>query len=188
MRPPRATRRFLPDPVPAEDVAAILEAARWTGSARNRQPWRFVVVRDPATRAALSRCGAYAQHLAGAPLVIALGVDESSGSDAHFDMGRAAQVLMSAAGALGYGTCPATFFPDDLVDRAGVLTGLGAPWRVRWAVSVGRAAPDPPPPAGSRSAVPTGRRPLSELCSVPPTSSRAARSDRGTPPPAPGPR
>ncbi len=165
--PPRATRRFLPSPPAEADVTAMLEAARWTGSARNRQPWRFVVARDAALRTALSRCGAFAQHLAGAPLVVALAVDESSGADAHFDMGRAAQSLMSAAAELGYGTCPATFFPDALVDRAGALTGLGPPWRVRWAVSVGRPAPGPAA-SGLRSAVPGGRRPLSELCPAPP--------------------
>jgi nitroreductase len=155
--PPRATPRFLADPVPAEHVAAMIEAARWTGSARNRQPWRFVVVRDAVLRAELSRLGAYAQHLAGAPLVVGLAVDESSGADAHFDMGRAAQVLMSAAADLGYGTCPATLFPDSNVAAAGCLVGMEPPWMIRWALSVGRPAPAPDGAAGVR-AIPSGRR------------------------------
>lgn len=185
--PPRATRAFLPDPVPRADLLTMLEAARWTGSARNRQPWRFVVARDPGLRLALSRCGAYAQHLAGAPLVVALAVDESSGSDAHFDMGRAAQSLMSAAGELGYGTCPATFFPDERVDRAGRLTGLEPPWRVRWAVSVGRPAPVPAG-AGGRPAIPTGRLPLSRLCPAPSAPSAPGGDETSVPDtPAPGP-
>lgn len=161
-RPPHATRRFLPDPVPAEHVAAMIEAARWTGSARNRQPWRFVVVRDATLRAALSRCGAYAQHLAGAPLVVGLAVDESSGADAHFDMGRAAQVLMGAAADLGYGTCPATLFPDSNVAAAGRLVGLEPPWAMRWALSVGRPSPAGDGSAGVR-AIPPGRLPPEEL-------------------------
>lgn len=157
-RPPLATRHFLPDPVPAGDVDAIIEAARWTGSARNRQPWRFAVVTDPALRGSLARLGAYAQHLAGAPLVIGIAVDETSGEDAHFDAGRAAQVLMGAAGQLGYGTCPATLFPTTNADEAAALVGLGPPWRMRWALSVGRPAPAPAA-AGMRSAVPRGRLP-----------------------------
>lgn len=160
-RPPAAVRRFLADPVAADDVRRMLEAARWTGSARNRQPWRFAVVEDARMRRALSRLGAYAQHLEGAPLVVAIAVDEGSGADAHFDAGRAAQVLMGAAGALGYGTCPATLFPEANVDAAGALVGVEAPWRVRWAVSVGR--PDASPGPRGRRAVPAGRRPLHEI-------------------------
>lgn len=163
----------------------MLEAARWTGSARNRQPWRFVVVRDEGLRRALSRCGAYAQHLAGAPAVVALAVDERSGADAHFDMGRAAQSLMTAAGERGYGTCPATLFPDEMVHRAGALLGVAPPWRVRWAVSVGRPAAAPEP-AGARPAIPRGRLPLSELCPAPPSPGSSGPNAPGRPPPAPG--
>lgn len=160
--PPRATRRFRADTVPDDHVAAMIEAARWTGSARNRQPWRFVIARDPALRLALSRLGAYAQHLAGAPLVIGLAVDEASGSDAHFDAGRAAQVLMGAAGELGYGSCPATLFPDANVTEAGRLVGLGAPWRLRWAIAMGLPADATGARSGTR-AIPSGRLPPEDL-------------------------
>jgi nitroreductase len=158
LRPPRATRRFLAEPVADDDLERILDAGRWAGSARNRQPWRFVVFRDAGLRGELARLGAYAQHLASAPLVIGLAVDEDSGSDAHFDVGRAAQALMSAAGALGYGTCPATLFPEANVNRAGRLAGAHPPWRMRWAIAVGRAAP-PLPPRRGRPAIATGRLP-----------------------------
>ena len=42
----RAVRQFGPDPLPEELLRNILEVARWSGSAGNRQPWEFVVVRD----------------------------------------------------------------------------------------------------------------------------------------------
>jgi nitroreductase len=29
----------MPVPIPAEDLAEVLEVARWTGSGMNRQPW-----------------------------------------------------------------------------------------------------------------------------------------------------
>ena len=35
-------RSFLPDPVPADALQAIFEAARWSPSCFNAQPWRFV--------------------------------------------------------------------------------------------------------------------------------------------------
>jgi nitroreductase len=49
----RACRRYAADPVPDTDLAAILEAATHAPSAENRQPWVFVVVRDPQVRAAV---------------------------------------------------------------------------------------------------------------------------------------
>jgi nitroreductase len=36
-------RAFAPRPVPAADVAALFEAARWAASSTNEQPWRFIV-------------------------------------------------------------------------------------------------------------------------------------------------
>src|SRR6185503_4661417 len=49
----RAIRRYRPDPVPERDLAAILFAATRAPSGSNRQPFRFVVLRDGpvATRA-----------------------------------------------------------------------------------------------------------------------------------------
>lgn len=49
----RACRAFAADPVPAEDVARMIEAATHAPSAENSQPWEFVVVRSPEARAAL---------------------------------------------------------------------------------------------------------------------------------------
>ena len=42
----RAIRRFKPDPVPDAALRAVLEAATRAPSGANRQPWRFVVIRD----------------------------------------------------------------------------------------------------------------------------------------------
>jgi nitroreductase len=39
-------RQYSPEPVPDAVVDQLLELARWTGSAKNGQPWRFIVVRD----------------------------------------------------------------------------------------------------------------------------------------------
>lgn len=46
----RSIRRFLPDPVPDEVVAALIEAATRAPNGRNAQPWRFIAVRDPEMR------------------------------------------------------------------------------------------------------------------------------------------
>ena len=49
----RAARSFLPDDVDDATVARILTAATHAPSAENSQPFVFVVVRDPALRAAI---------------------------------------------------------------------------------------------------------------------------------------
>ncbi|GAA5067160.1 nitroreductase [Thermocatellispora tengchongensis] len=156
----RATRWFTGEPVPTGEIVRVLEAARWTGSARNRQPWRFVVVRDRELQRRLSLLGGYAGHLATAPVVVLLAIDHGTGGeDAEFDGGRVAQSLMLAAHAAGLGSCPASFFPAANVARAGRLAGVEPPWRVRTAISLGYPAPAPE----GRSAIPTGRLPLDRL-------------------------
>jgi len=53
----RACRAFRPDPPDDELVARVLESATHAPSAENRQPWVFVVVRDPERRAAIGELG-----------------------------------------------------------------------------------------------------------------------------------
>lgn len=50
MRRRRSVRDFSPEPVPPDVVDAAIEAAASAPSGANRQPWRFVVVRDPAVK------------------------------------------------------------------------------------------------------------------------------------------
>src|SRR5262245_56854088 len=47
----RAMRRLKPDPVPSELISKIIEAATMGPSGGNRQPWMFVVVTNPDTKA-----------------------------------------------------------------------------------------------------------------------------------------
>src|SRR5215210_8926096 len=54
LRSLRAVRSFRPDPVPQEVVDHILEVARWSGSASNKQPWQIWVVRERDTLRSLA--------------------------------------------------------------------------------------------------------------------------------------
>lgn len=51
----RSIRRYRPEPVAPALLEQLLEAAMWAPSAHNRQPWRFCVVTQPATKLALSQ-------------------------------------------------------------------------------------------------------------------------------------
>ncbi len=46
----RSIREYSPEPVSDQDIDLILEAARQAPSGENAQPWRYVIVKDPATR------------------------------------------------------------------------------------------------------------------------------------------
>ncbi len=49
----RAVRRLRPDPIPDDVLERLLQAACWAPSGGNQQPWRVVVVTDPAKKAGL---------------------------------------------------------------------------------------------------------------------------------------
>jgi nitroreductase len=50
MRTLRAVRRLRPDPIAADVLHRVLEAATWAPTGGNRQPWRILVVKDPVRR------------------------------------------------------------------------------------------------------------------------------------------
>lgn len=106
----RDTRHYLDRPLPEELIQRILQAGRMAGSSKNSQPVRFVVVRSPERKEALSRCGQYARHLAAAPLVVALVLTPGGGA---FDAGRAAQNMMVAAWAEGVTSCPVAMHDEQ---------------------------------------------------------------------------
>jgi len=51
----RSLRRYRPDPVPDALIEDILHAAIYAPSAHNRQPWRFAITRETATKEGLAR-------------------------------------------------------------------------------------------------------------------------------------
>ena len=50
----RSVRRYLDKEIPQEHVDYVLEAARWAPSPHGRQPWRFAVIRQEATKRRLA--------------------------------------------------------------------------------------------------------------------------------------
>ena len=152
----RVVRQYSPDPLSEADTDAILEAGRWTGSAKNRQDWAFVVVDDPEQQARLADCGQFSQPLRDARLVI-LPVRLPDGYE--FDIGRVSQNMMLAAAARGVGSCPVTLHDDEC---AAEVLGLPAGHQARYALCFGY--PDMAAEGESRAARSMGgRKPLTEL-------------------------
>ena len=104
LRDLRAVREYRPDPVPEVVLDDIYEVTRWTGSARNLQPWELVVVRERATLERLAKFEGYAAHLAAAPLGVVLVMDGENPEYATYDEGRLAERIMLAAAAHGLGS------------------------------------------------------------------------------------
>lgn len=162
LRSLRQTRRFTDQPVPDAIVDDILEVARWSGSAKNTQPWHFVVVTDPDDIQRLSEAGQFAGFLAGAPLVIVIAMAGQNPRIEPWDEGRVTERIMLAADAHGLGSGTGWFAPGaDGEDGVKELLGIPAGMVVRQAIGVGY-----PDDADQRArTVQGGRKPIEEIVS-----------------------
>lgn len=111
----RAVRQLRPDPLEDSVLREILEVARWSGSAGNRQPWKFIVVHDRGMLQALSRIdGAVAAHLATAGVGVAIVMHPEVPDLDAYDEGRVAERILLAACVQGLGAAVGHFTgPDD---------------------------------------------------------------------------
>ena len=148
----RDQRVFLPEPIPDEALRRILQAARMTGSSKNSEPNRLIVVRDRAQLAALAALSPSAKFFSYAAAVIVIAQTQPH----EFDAGRCAQNMMVAAWNDGIGSCPA-HLPESAV---ATLLGIPAALRVNREIAFGYVDP-------ARAAAPAGvarkRKPLEEL-------------------------
>lgn len=116
-----SVRSYVPRPVEQDVLDRILEAVRMAPSGSNRQPWRFVVVRDSHTRARLSVACANQRFIASAPVVIAgVGlmperVMRCGVPGDPVDLAIAMEHLALAAATEGLGTCWIGAFSQDQV-------------------------------------------------------------------------
>ena len=150
----RTIRRFRLDPVRDEDIRTILEAATKAPSSHNRQPWRFLVIRDEGLKKRVARLyhkswwakrrdeGVHsaedispedrvtfsamylAEHIQEVPVIILVCLTSPG---AYSSIYPAVQNLLLAARGLGLGTTPATLHPEG---KQAVQALLGIPENV----------------------------------------------------------
>jgi nitroreductase len=161
VRHKRAVREFAPRPLEAAHLDRILAAGRRAHSAKNRQRWGFVVVRDRASLQALSKAGPWAGHIAGAAAVVALVTPDPRAADAPlsitWDLGGAAAQMMLVAWELGVGSCPATVYDHGLVRE---ILGYPEGMLCEFILSFGYPADPAVLTAPNRSG---GRRPVEDI-------------------------
>jgi len=94
----RAVRKFQDKPLPDDVVHTILNSGRRSQSSKNTQAWKFIAIRDKEILKALSQCGEWAGHIAGAALCVAILTPDPDGKfQIMFDAGQAAAFMQLAA-------------------------------------------------------------------------------------------
>ena len=161
IRSNRSVRKFTNQPVSRDQIERIVDAGRLSGSAKNTQPWTYVVVTDRDTLLKLSECGPWCGHLAGAAFALVMVVDTLTDPPTltkPFDLGRSSQNMILAAWALGVASCMATIYEAD---RAREALDIPTEKTIPWAISFGY--PEPAADPRNRPARKSGRRALDDV-------------------------
>lgn len=140
----RQMREFTGKRVTNAELEAITEVARWSGSSRNEQPLRFIVLRDKEIIKQIAELGLpQTRGLPTASVAIAIIVpDEPERALSRaFDDGRAAERMLIAAQLLGLGSGLSRVRPDV---RGPINEYLNLPPNrsVRTIVAIGHPTPE----------------------------------------------
>jgi nitroreductase len=111
----RQIREFTGKRVTNAEVEAITEVARWSGSSRNEQPLRFIVLRDRDTIGKIAELGLPQTRglpTANAAIAIIVPDEPERALSRAFDDGRAAERMLIAAQLLGLGGGLSRVRPD----------------------------------------------------------------------------
>ena len=131
----RAVRKFQDEPLPDEVIHSILNAGRRSQSSKNNQAWQFIAIQDKEILNALSKCGEWAGHIAGAALCVAiLTSDPNDKFQIMFDAGQAAAFMQLAAWELGIGSVPASLYDFEATRK---ILKFPLEWHLRIALSFG---------------------------------------------------
>ena len=118
-------RAYKSDPVPEEKIQRLLSYAVRAPSAGNLQPWDFIVVKNPETRAKLAKAAFDQTSIASAPVIIATCADvqragSKYGARGSFyslvDTAFASLLILLGAVEQGLGACfVGSYNPEEVV-------------------------------------------------------------------------
>ena len=155
----RNVRSYTSEPIAAEQLDRILEGARRTPSASNRQHWDLVVVTDRDQLVALSKVWAHAAHVAQSAATIALiapePADERTEIIDQYDLGQLSFAIAITAADLGIGSGHSSVADQDLARE---VLGVPPGHVVSWLIALGHPADRPLTPI-----VAPARRPFDEV-------------------------
>jgi nitroreductase len=117
----RSVRSYKTDPVEPEKLERILQAARLAPSAKNRQEWRFIAVRDGSRRQKIQSAAFGQDHVGQAPVIVVCCTTNISyrmpnGQLSHpIDLSFAACSMVLQATRENLGSCVVTTFKEQEV-------------------------------------------------------------------------
>ncbi len=117
----QSIRSFTSQPVEDAQLERILEAGRIAPSAKNRQPWRFVVITAAGLRKKIKEAAFNQEHVGQAPVIIALcstNIDYRMPNGQYsypIDITFAASFMMLQAEHEGLSSCIITTFDETEV-------------------------------------------------------------------------
>jgi nitroreductase len=147
----RSIRAYTPQAVPREIIEDIIDCGRLAPTARNEQPWEFVVVTDKALRSRIAQAADYGRFIADAPVCVAV---LSRQTKYYLEDGSAATLnILLAAHAHGLGACWVAGDKKPYAARVVQMVGAPEDYRLISLVSIGYPAEKPE----------TGKRALREM-------------------------
>ena len=155
----QSIRLFTDATVEKVELQSILEAGRNAPSAKNRQPWRFIVVDDAVVRSKIQDAAFGQEHVGSAPIIIAgctTNIDYRMPNGLMsfpIDIAIAVSFMTIQAEAEGLGTCIVTTFDEQELKE--ILT-IPYSMRVVMLLLVGHPA---------EKSLPSQRKPLKRIVS-----------------------
>jgi len=129
----RSVRSYLDKPIPKEDLAKCIEAARLAPSACNAQPWKFIIVDEPelknrVTEKAFSGIYSMNKFAGGAPVLVVVISEKQKFASAIagrvrgtkyylLDVGIACEHFILQAAELGIGSCWIGWFNEKAIKK-----------------------------------------------------------------------
>jgi len=146
----RAIRRYKPDPVPEEIMQKLYKAIQSAPSGNNRQPYRFIFVKDAAKRREIAEKACHQEFISEAPVLMVATCEKGRA----FDVAIAVDHMILAATDAGLGTCWIGWFERDVMRK---ILDIPEDKEIPIMVTIGYA--DEKPPVKER-------KPISELIHV----------------------
>ncbi|MDI9619400.1 MAG: nitroreductase family protein [Candidatus Nezhaarchaeota archaeon] len=139
----RSIRKFRKESLPPKTVREILEAGRWAPSARNSQPWRFIVIRDEELKRRIAEATSAGKFLADASIGVAVVVNPKATRHPVEDGANATMNMLLAAHSMGLGACWIGSYGSPYEEEVKQLLEVPRDWLLISIIALGYPAEKP---------------------------------------------
>lgn len=123
----KVKRAFTQKEVELDQLNQIVNAGRHAMSARNQQPWQFIIIRDRSRLREIGALCTTGHFVADAPAAIVILKDTANARWADVDCGQAVQNMANAAWGMGLGTC---WVGNLEADKIAKMLGVPEGWAI----------------------------------------------------------